>query len=248
MIPHPTPAGVVLRVRCGVVSLVPDQVDVLIVAAHAPALGGLRAALGDHLYGVLRDLRVIAKTVGIGGAVASAQTTRRLLQVSPRSVIEIGACGAYPGLGFEPSDLVVGTRVDLLDSNVSLGRAAFPEPMQTVLETNPMLSEGIAASIGASARRGVVGSPPSTTRDAALAQGYHAAHLCVAESLEAFSIASACALARIPYTCVLGISHELGPTARDQGSQFERPASEAAAHAVIAWINKGAHGLPHGRA
>lgn len=227
------------------VSLVPDQVDIAILAAHPPALGGLRAALGDHLYGVMRDLRVIAKPVGIGMAVAGAQAARRVLQLSPRVVIEIGAVGAYPGLGYQPSDVVVGTRVTLADPTVNDGRASFPEPMQTVIETHGMITDGLTTA--GNGRKVSVASPLSATRDEDMAQREHERHRCEVESLEAFAVASACALSRVPYACVFGVSHELGRGARDQANQYERAAMDAAAKTVIAWINQGAGGMPHGR-
>src|SRR5207302_928248 len=69
-------------------------VDLLVVAAYAPELTGLRRLLGDELYGNVSGVHVAGKSVGIGLANASAGATQRVLQLTPRAVVLVGTCGA----------------------------------------------------------------------------------------------------------------------------------------------------------
>src|SRR3954467_139738 len=46
--------------------------DLLVLAAHAPELVGMRATLGTGLAGVIRGMRVVCATVGVGMPVAGA--------------------------------------------------------------------------------------------------------------------------------------------------------------------------------
>ena len=70
-----------------------SRTDLLIVAAHAPEMAGLRPWLSDKLIGQIRGLTVRGKAVGIGMASAGPATARGILAVSPRAVLLVGSCG-----------------------------------------------------------------------------------------------------------------------------------------------------------
>ncbi len=70
--------------------------DLLILAAYAPELVGLRETLGTGLAGVVHGVRVVCATVGVGLPAAGAGTMRHLREARPRAVILLGSCGAYP--------------------------------------------------------------------------------------------------------------------------------------------------------
>lgn len=219
--------------------------DVLVVASHAPDLAGMRPYLGERLDGILRNLRVRAKIVGLGASVAAAAVARGILAVQPRCVVMIGTCGVYPGLSdFRPHDLVVPTHARALDHAAIAGRASFPDPMQTSLETHALMSTALAASHPRGSLASV-GSPLALTVDDALAAAVHPATGCKAESLELFGIAAACRAVEMPFVAALGVSHMVGSTGRQDWSQFQRDAVTSAASAVAAWIHAGAQGLPH---
>ncbi|MGZ5968256.1 MAG: phosphorylase family protein, partial [Polyangiales bacterium] len=78
---------------------VPGAVDLLVLAAYAPELAGMRKNLGDQLYGNVSGVVVSCKAVGVGIPNATAGTTQRLLQLRPRAVVLVGTAGAYPGSG-----------------------------------------------------------------------------------------------------------------------------------------------------
>ena len=95
------------------------------------------------------------------------------------------------------------------------------------------------------AYRGIA-TPLSTTLDESFAGSVYGATLCSVESLESFAIAQACRAAEVPFAAALGVSHSVGPSAVKHWQQGQREAVTAAAHVVVAWLQQGAQGLPHG--
>ncbi len=221
-------------------------VDVLIVSATPPEQRGLRSHLGDRLDGQIRSLHVVAKAVGIGLGVAGAATAGRIVTLQPRAVIHLGTCGIFPGLDqYRPYDVIVASKISLLDHAVAAQKASYPEPMQTELTTHGMLSAGLAAT-GNRTSLAPVACPLSTTIDDALAAAvpqWLGAH---AENLEAFAVAHACHLAQVPFAIMLGATHMVGSRAKEDWRQFERQSTLAAAEVLTTWMLNGAQGLPHG--
>lgn len=221
------------------------RVDVLVVAAYAPELVGLRPLLTEKLDGSIRGLHVLGKTLGIGMPIAGASMANRLHQLSPRCVVLLGSCGVYPGLpDYRPNDVLVASRILLIDHAVAAGRAAFPDPMTTTVELHPLL----AAGLGTSPRTRVapLATTLSMTTDDALAGTVHRASGCEGENLEAFAVALACSAANTPFAAVLGVTNVVGARGRDDWRTYQRTAAVAAADCVIAWMQQGAQGLPHG--
>lgn len=223
----------------------PDRVDVLILASHAPELVGLRAALTETLDGHVRAMRVLAKTVGIGLPVAAGGAAGRVTSLKPRAVILLGTCGVYPGLTYyRPHDVVIASRVSLVDRAALNQRAQFPDPMQTTVEPQQGLATGLCA-VGPRTRLAPVASTLAFTTDDQLASSLQTQTGCEAENLEAFSVGLAASLASVPFAAVLGVTHITGSRGRDDWKQFQRQSSIAAAEVILAWIHNGAVGLPH---
>lgn len=229
-------------------SLVPDQrVDVLVVGAHGPDLRGLRHHLGERLDGNIGGLHVTGKTVGVGMAVAGASAAKRVFQLRPRAVVQLATCGIYPGLSdYQPYDVLVASRLRLVDHAVLAGQARWPEPMQEERQPHAMLAAGLAATGGRS-HRAAIACTLSITTDDDLAASMPGRTGCHAENLEGFAIAHACHLAEVPFASVLAATHVVGPGAREDWQKFERQATLAAAEVLVRWISNGAQGLPHGR-
>lgn len=220
--------------------------DVLIVAAHAPELAGLRTALTERLDAHVRNLRVVGKTIGIGMPAAGAGMTNRLSQLAPRCVVLLGTCGVYPGLQqYRPNDVVVATRLVLLDHSVVAGRAAFPDPMQIAIDPHPLMATALA-SAGPRSKAAPVATTLSVTTADDVAARVHGATGCEAENLEGFAVGVACAAAQVPYACVLGVSNVVGSSGREDWKSYQRSAVVAAAEVIVAWLQQGAPGLPHG--
>lgn len=223
-----------------------SRTDVLLVAAHAPELVGFRGELSDAFEGVIRGLKVQAKTVGIGMPAAGASMGRRIVQLEPRAVVLVGSCGIYPGRGdVQPLDILVADRTVLVDSAVVQQRAAFPDPMQVSVQADGGMGRGLCAQ-SERARRVVIGTTLSITTDDALAAAIGQAGVCDAENLETFSTALACAQANIPFSAVLGVTNVVGSTGRVDWNRFQRQAAVSVAELVLRWLHNGAQGLPHG--
>jgi nucleoside phosphorylase len=216
-----------------------------VLAAHAPEFVGLRPHIGDALHGTVGNLQVVAKTVGVGLAVAGSATATRIHQLAPRAVIALGSCGIYPGpTAYQPLDIVVPSRLSLFDPAVAAGKAAFPEPMQTVLDPDPQLGAGLLQSAATRGHACNVATTMSITTDDAIARAVHGATGIEAENLELFPIALACRAAEIPFAAVLGVTNMVGSTGRQDWRQYQRDAAVAAAEVIVSWLRAGAPGLP----
>jgi nucleoside phosphorylase len=222
------------------------QVDVLILAAHAPEFVGLRPHLGDSLHGVVRGLHVVAKTIGVGMAVAGAGAANRIHQLEPRAVILLGSCGVYPSnIEYRPLDIIVPSRCHLFDATVASGKAEFPDPMQTVLDPHALMSAGLCGAAGPRARQAPVATTLAINVDDAVARAVHPASGLEAENLELFPIALACLAANLPFSAVLGVTNVVGSQGRTDWMKYQRDAAVAAAEVIITWVQTGAQGLPH---
>jgi len=220
--------------------------DLLIVAAHAPEMAGLRPYLSDKLVGTIRGLSIRGKAVGMGMASAGPATARGILAVRPRAVLLLGSCGVYPNLPqYRPHDVLVSSRLSLVSHAVNAGRSEFPGPMQTRLETSQMLAVGLSAA-GPRVFVAPVACTLANTTDDTMAASIQPATGCEAENLEAFAVAQACRAAEVPFTAVLGVSNIVGSTGSQDWAQFQRAAVTAAAEVIVGWIERGAQGLPHG--
>jgi nucleoside phosphorylase len=220
--------------------------DLLVVAAHAPEMAGLRPYLSDQLVGSIRGLSVRGKAVGIGMAAAGPATARGILAMQPRAVLLLGSCGVYPNLPqYRPHDVLVASRLQLVSHAVHAGRSEFPGPMETRLEPSQMLGVGLSAA-GPRVFVAPVACTMARTVDDTVAASIHPATGCEAENLEAFAVAQACRAAEVPFAAVLGVSNIVGSTGNHDWAQFQRAAVTAAAEVIVTWIQRGAQGLPHG--
>lgn len=225
----------------------PQQpVDILLLAAHAPEFVGLRPHLGEGLVASVRGLTVVAKTIGVGMAVAGAGAANRIQQLSPRAVILLGSCGVYPcGVEYLPLDIFVPSRFHLFDPSVAGGKAEFPDPMQTVLDPHPLLTAGLVASAGGRCRSAPIATTLAITTDDGVARAVHPATGLEAENLELFPVALACRAAEVPFAAVLGVTNMVGSTGRTDWVKFQRDAAIASAEAFMTWLHNGAQGMPH---
>ena len=220
--------------------------DLLIVAAHAPEMAGLRTFLSDQLIADIRGLHVRAKAVGIGAAAAGSATARAIIAVEPRGVLLIGSCGVYPNMDrYKPHDVVISSRIALVSHAVNAQRSEFPKPMRTVLESDELISTGLR-NASPRAHVAAVACPLAQTIDDQVAASVQPTTGCEAENLEAFAVATACKAAEIPFAAVLGVSNIVGSTGSDDWKQFQRASVNAAADTIMTWVQGGAQGLPHG--
>jgi nucleoside phosphorylase len=220
-----------------------SNVDVLVVAPHAPELEGLGSLLGRDLFANVQGVDVVAKSVGLGLPGVAGGTTQRLERLHPRAVVLLSTCAAYPGRGIAPGQVVVAERLVITDAAVLKGWANFPDPMVGQIQTHSGMVSGLTT---AGTHRVSVACPCSITADVRLAADIVTQLGCDVEQSEAFGIALACAPYRVPFTAVLGVSYEVGPSARETWRVTHRSAAQAAAALVTAWLRAGAVGVPHG--
>lgn len=219
-----------------------SNVDVLIVAPHAPELEGLGTVLGRALSANLQGLEVVAKSVGLGLPGVAGGTTQRLEKFRPRALVLLGTCAAYPGRGLAPGQVVVVERTVLADAAVLKGWSTFPDPMTGQVHTHPGMLGGLTTT---GVRRVSVASPCAVTNDVGLAAEFASRLQCDVEYSEAFGVALACAPYQVPFAAVLGVSYEVGPNARETWRVTHRAAAHAAASLIGAWVRNGAIGVPH---
>ncbi len=219
------------------------MIDLLLVGTSAPDLRGLTQTLGERMDGEVRGLRISAKAVGSGAAAAAAATAKRVFLLQPRAVVMIGTCGVYPGLQeYAPLDIVVPNRLEIIDHGADAGLSEFPMAMSTQLPPTPALVAGLAGQRG---KVLAVACPSSVTVSDEHAAAVPARHRCQAEHVEAFGVASACSLARIPFGAVLSVTHVVGSHAKPDFTKHHRDATLAAAECFLSWLHGGAAGLPH---
>jgi nucleoside phosphorylase len=228
-------------------SVIPTApIDLLVLAAFAPELVGLRAHLGEGLFGELRGVVVSARTVGVGMAVAGATAATRILKARPRAVVLLGSCGIYPcNVPYRPLDVVVPSQIELFDPSVAAGKAAFPDPMRTTLTPDAPLTAGLCAAGGGRARSARVATTLAITTDDGVAQAVHPATGYEAENLELFPVAHAAISAGIPFSAVLGVTNLVGSAGRADWLKYHRDAAIAAAELFVTWLHNGAPGLPY---
>lgn len=222
------------------------MVDLLVLAPTAPDLRGLHQTLGDRIDGRIHDLHVTGKVVGVGMPASAASASKRVFQLQPAAVVLLGTCGVYPDRDYQPHDVVVGTSVSLLDHTIAHGAGRFPGPMVTKLDAHAAMSAGLA-SAKPRARTGPIASPLSQTRDDQLVSQVRTTYDAHVEHLEAFSVATACHMAQVPFASVLSITHVVGSYGDDDWRKFQRDATLAAADVLITWIYAGSPGLPRAR-
>lgn len=221
-----------------------SSVDVLVLAAHAPDLRGLRPLLGDHLAAPVGPLRVAAKAVGVGLATAGPSASKRIYQLEPRAVLFVGTAGAYPSVqGYSPHDVAIANRARLIDLATLAGFAELPPPVLTELSLDRALGDAVSRC-SPHARIASVASPLAATRSDEYASIVPARTGAELENLELFAVANACKLANVPLAAFFGVSHVCGSTATTDWPKFERQAAIAAAEAAARWIQSGAPAIP----
>ena len=143
-----------------------SNVDVLVVAPHAPELEGLGAVLGRELTANLQGIQVVAKSVGLGLPGVAGGTVQRLERFRPRALVMLGTCAAYPGRGLTPGQVVVAEQVAVADAAVLKGWSSFPDPMTGRVVAHPGMVGGLSNT---GTRRVGVASPCAVTSDPNLA-------------------------------------------------------------------------------
>jgi nucleoside phosphorylase len=208
--------------------------DVLIVAAFPPELAPLRPHLGGGLEGRVGTLRVVACAVGIGLPQAAAGATAHVGNLRPRAVVAVGTCGAYAGSSLAIGQVVVARRVRLVDPSALRGLSEAPQSMCVSRDAHAPMAQHIAGSAGA--RTVDVATTLGVTVDDATAAAIAQATGAEVEHLEAYGMATACAVFGVPFGAVLAVANGVGVRARAEWREHHRAASAGATGAVMRWL------------
>ncbi len=222
----------------------PYKADVLLLAAHPLELEPLASTFGAHRRARLHDLDVAVAAVGVGLHAAGAGAARAAIEHAPRAAVLIGSYGLYPGHGdLHATRLLVPARVCAVDAAERTGKAAFPSAMTVEVTADAALSEGLVASAEAT-ERGALATTLAITTDDALAEELAARSGCRGENLEALAVALACDAAGVPFAAVLACTNQVGARGRAQWVTNRSAAAAATVQLVLAWLARGAPGLP----
>lgn len=217
----------------------------LLVAAFPPELERARAC------GVPE--RALAE-VGVG-LVAAALGAREAIARAParatHGVVLVGTCGVFGALAARAAGVqavgldgvVAAGRLVLADGGVAEGRAAFVGAQTAPLAADPALE---AALVAAGARAVPIATTLAITTDDALAAALARAVAASAEHLEAYAVAAACAAARVPFACALGVANEVGAVGRGQWQARHREAAARACDLVLRAFPALVRGAPPG--
>ncbi len=156
--------------------------------------------------------------VGIGLCDAMLGTTELIRARRPTSLVFVGTAGALPGSGVRIGDVVCTREVRLGDAALALG-----------LGYSPRHPGALAGRAWGGVTQVVVITNLAITTDPALAARY--AEAAQVEHMEAYGFALACERAGVPWSCLLGITNEVGPHAHAQWLE-NRARCEAAARAA----------------
>jgi len=175
----------------------------------------------------LREIRpsVWAVPVGIGLPAAAVGTAKALLGRSPKAVVLLGTCGAFPGRGLAVGDVVVAAGVRLGSAAAARGEGAMPAPMAEVLPCDPTV-------LGVPGKSVQVATTLAVTTTAELAAAMAESTGCDVEHLEAYAVALACRAAGVPFLAVLAVANEVGPEGRAQWAEHHQRVSDVLAEVV----------------
>lgn len=206
---------------------------VLLASAWEPELSPVRTLATERLRGV--DASFV--TLGVGVVEAAIAAAEFVTAASPPYdfAVFVGTAGAVvPTLTEEP-EVLVGTAVELVSSDVLTGDAEIPGPMPVTCRLDDDFVAA-ARSVGCRPVRVANTVAISVTEAQAARIGARAQ----AEHLEAFGFARAAARAKVPCGVILGVANRVGPAGRLEWRARHEAASRRAAalavDALEAWL------------
>jgi nucleoside phosphorylase len=203
----------------------------LVVAAFAPELAFLEAALPQLPARIRRRLRLA--TLGVGLVEAGIGASRLLAEARPRAIVLVGTAGVYPAWSsrLAVGQAVVINKTKLLPEILPGENAYLPAVIPRQERSSPTLSRALRKATGLA--QADVACPLAITRSRKAAKAAATLSGCALENLEAFAVARAAARARIPFAAVLGIANCVGPDGHREWKKHAKLAAESACRAVL---------------
>ena len=203
----------------------------LVLAAWPPELAHLRARLPELPARMRR--RVTLATVGVGLVEAAIASAGLLADQQPSAVLLVGTAGVYPGqaAGLVLASAVIAGHIRLLPQILPGQHAFLPAILPTEARSTPALARTLRRATGlASADVACPLGITATTKAATTAAQLSG---CALENLEAFAVARAAAVAKLPFAAILGIANHVGPSGHREWEKHAKAAAESACQAVI---------------
>lgn len=196
----------------------------VVVSAWAPELSRLRALLSTR-----PEAPVVLQTVGVGLVEAAIGASRILAAHRPERAIFLGTCGRYENARHpvQVLDVVVGSKVSVVDGDVVRGASELPPPMPASADLDARLADAFAKSGAIPVHiANTIGITVDATTAGELGWRFDVEHL------EAFAFARACHALAIPCAVVLGVANDVGPKGREQWKENHVEASARAGDLV----------------
>jgi nucleoside phosphorylase len=204
----------------------------LVLAAWPPELAYLDASLPELPTRVQQ--RIVLASVGVGMVEAGIATTQLLARNQPDFVLLVGTAGVYPGQTLALDQAAIAQRVRLLPQILPGKHAYLPAIVPTEVRSSPTLVRALRKAAHLPCADVACPLGITATKRAAIAGSKLSG--CALENLEAFAVARAAAVAKIPFAAVLGIANHVGPNGHREWKQHAKAAAESACRAVIAGL------------
>lgn len=178
--------------------------------------------------------RATLACVGVGLVEAAIATARLIDKHHPSAVLLVGTAGVYPR---QPAELeldmaAIAGRIRLLPQILPGKHAYLPAVVPTEARSTPALVRALRKA--AELPTADVACPLGITATAAAASAAAKLSGCVLENLEAFAVARAAALAKVPFAAILGIANHVGPSGHREWERHAKSAAQSACQAVCA--------------
>jgi len=205
----------------------------LVVSAWPPELAHLESALPAALRP-----RVTLKSVGVGLVEAAIGASRLIAEHCPDAVLLIGTAGVYPNFSakLEIGTAIVAGKIVLLPEILPGHHSFLPAVLPKATSSSAVLVRALKKAVGLPCAD--VACPLGITATAKAAVTAGALSGCALENLEAFAVARAAALAKIPFAAVLGIANHVGPAGHREWQRHAKQAAAAACQAALAVLTK----------
>ena len=208
----------------------------LVLAAWPPELAFLRKRLAD-LPARMRQRMTLA-TVGVGLVEAGIASARILDKHQPCAVLLVGTAGVYPGqaAGLPLERAVIAGRIRLLPQILPGQHAFLPAIVPAQARSTPALARTLRKATGlpsadVACPLGITATTKSATTAAELSG-------CALENLEAFAVARAAAVAKLPFAAILGIANHVGPRGHREWERHAKAAAQSACQGVLAALKE----------
>jgi nucleoside phosphorylase len=204
----------------------------LVIAAWPPELAYFEAGL-PTLPAQVRQ-RVVLASVGVGMVEAGIATAQLLARNQPDFVLLVGTAGVYPRQPLALDQAAIALRVRLLPQILPSKHAYLPAIVPTEVRTSPTLVRALRKAAHLPCADVACPMGITATKQAAVAASKLSG--CALENLEAFAVARAAAVAKVPFAAVLGVANHVGPNGHREWERHAKSAAESACRAIVAFF------------